>query len=289
MSELFATSGLPIHFSRRRLLAAAALLPAASVFAQTDRPTEEVPYVVTPPLIVERMLQLADVTATDRLADLGSGDGRIVIAAARKGAFARGFEIDGALVALSTRYAERAGVINRTEFVNKDIFDVNYAEYSVVTMYLLPEFNLKLRPKLLQELKPGARIVSHEWDMGEWEPDETLTVRAPTKPLGNDKAHRVHLWVVPADIDGRWRLRSDGLGAAVEFAISQQFQKLDVTASRGTVRAAALRGRALTMLWNDGTRNWRLAGELDRDRLRGLVGGVAEENPRNSWSAEKIR
>lgn len=286
----------PARALRRRLILGgtlSTLIPTS--FAQMNarppdvpRPAEEVPFVVTPPLIVERMLQLADVTNADRLADLGSGDGRIVIAAARRGAFARGFEIDGALVALSVRNAERAGVINRAEFLKQDIFAVDYTPYSVLTMYLLPEYNVKLRPKLLAELKPGARIVSHEWDMGDWEPDETLSVRAPAKALGADKIHRVYLWVVPTRVAGRWRLRGDGLGASVDLTITQTYQKCEATTSRGTVRAIALRGRALTLIWDDGVRTWKLVGEPDRDRLRGLFGSVSDETGRNSWSAERL-
>jgi hypothetical protein len=273
----------------RHLLGAALLCPVL-VAAQTTggaRPAEEVPFVTTPPLVVERMLQLAELKPDDRLADLGSGDGRIVMAAARRGAFARGFEIDGALVALSQQRAERAGLVNRTEFLQKDIFDANYAEYSVVTMYLLPEYNLKLRPTLLEQLKPGARIVSHDWDMGEWEPDETLTVRMPTKLLGNDKAHRVHLWIVPEKLGGRWRVRGDGIGAAFDVTISQQFQKLEATASRGTIRAIGLRGRALTFVWNDGIRTFRFAGSLEAGRLRGLVGSLSDDVGKASWDAQR--
>ena len=192
-----------------RFLGLAFLFTVVRAFAQTHleaRPTEEVPFVVTPPHVVERMLQLAEVKPTDRLVDLGSGDGRIVIAAAQRGAFGRGLEIDDSLVKLSKESAKTLGVESRTQFLNQDIFEANYSEYSVVTMYLLPEFNLKLRPKLLKELKPGARIVSHEWDMGDWSADELLSVRAPTKPLGNDKAHRVYLWIVPAHIAGSWQV-----------------------------------------------------------------------------------
>ncbi len=277
--------------SRRRVLFAAALAPALTqpCAAQTpDRPAEEVPFVVTPPLVVERMLQMAELTSLDRLADLGSGDGRIVIAAAKRGTFARGYEIDGALVALSKRRAIAAGVIDRAEFLTQDIFDANYAEYSVVTLYLLPEYNVKLRPKLLQQLKPGSRIVSHEWDMGDWEADEMLTVRTPTKPLGNDKAHRVYLWHVPAQMSGRWRFRIDGQRSPVAINFTQQFQKLEATPDLGTVRAVGLRGKQLSMLWNDGSRTWRLVGEIEGNRARGLVGSIAEEHGKASWSAERL-
>lgn len=257
--------------------------------AVSDRPSEEVPFVVTPPAIVERMLQLAQVTSKDRLADLGSGDGRIVIAAAKRGAFARGYEIDANLVSLSKRLAARAGVAQRAVFLRKDIFDVDYSGYSVITMYLLPEFNLKLRPVLLKQLKPGARIVSHEWDMGDWEPDEVLSVRAPTKLLGSDKTHRVYLWVVPANIAGRWRIRGQALGEPFEIDVAQQYQRCEISTSRGTVRSAGLRGRALTLIWDDGKRTWRFSGELDtRGRLRGTVGPLSEETGRYSWRAMRL-
>jgi SAM-dependent methyltransferase len=150
------------------------------------------------------MLELAGVKATDRVLDLGSGDGRIVITAARRfGARGLGVEIVPELVAQSRANARKAGVEARAEFRVQDLFDTDLAGYGVITMYLLPEVNLQLRPRLLA-LPPGTRIVSHDWDMGDWPPERSLTLDAPDKPIGREKKSTVHLWRVPARLGGSW-------------------------------------------------------------------------------------
>jgi SAM-dependent methyltransferase len=156
-------------------------------------PGQEVPYVVTPPQVVEAMLRLATVGRNDVVYDLGSGDGRIVIAAARDfGARGVGVEVDPRLVAQSTRSAERAGLADRVRFVQQNLFDTDLRPATVVTLYLARELNLRLRPKLLSELRPGARIVSHRFDMGEWKPERQLAVEL------DRSTYMIYLWVVPA-------------------------------------------------------------------------------------------
>jgi SAM-dependent methyltransferase len=272
-----------------RFLGLVFLLFSCGALSQSvdPRPTEEVPFVVTPPHVVERMLQLAEVKSTDRLVDLGSGDGRIVIAAAQRGAFGRGLEIDESLVKLSKEKAKALGLERRAAFVNQDIFEANYSEYSVVTMYLLPEFNEKLRPKLLNELKPGARIVSHEWDMGAWEPDELLSVRAPTKPLGNDKAHRVYLWVVPAQIAGAWRIEAPIPAAQFGLNLNQIFQKIEAKSSVGEVRGFTLRGEDIEFLYHHNGQTWRLRGRVSGNEMTGTMGRITEENGALRWKAKR--
>ncbi len=274
-----------------RLLSLAFLPLASVVFAQDSRPSEEVPFVVTPPHVVERMLQLAEVKPSDRLVDLGSGDGRIVIAAARRGAFARGLEIDETLVKLSKEKAKSLRLARRVEFVNQDIFEANYAEYSVVTMYLLPEFNEKLRPKLLRELKPGSRIVSHEWDMGAWPADETLFVRAPTKPLGSDKAHRVYLWVVPANIEGQWVVDVAKPAAQFDLNLSQTFQKIEAKPNAGFVRDFSLRGNDVEFIYQMNQQTWRLRGKVGEGarshEMTGTMGRISEESGTITWKATR--
>jgi SAM-dependent methyltransferase len=276
-----------------RFLSLAFLLLSPATLSQTAevRPVEEVPFVVTPPHVVERMLQLADVNAADRLVDLGSGDGRIVIAAAQRGAFGRGLEIDDSLVKFSKERAKALGLERRAEFLNQDIFEASYSEYSVVTMYLLPEFNQKLRPKLLRELKPGARIVSHEWDMGAWEPDELLSVRAPTKPLGIDKAHRVYLWLVPAQVSGGWRFETQPSTAnpAAQFSLnlSQIFQKIEVKTSAGEVPSFTLRGEEIEFLYRHNGQTWRLKGRVSGSEMIGTMGRITEENGSIRWKATR--
>ncbi len=245
--------------------------------------TEEVPYVQTPMHVVHRMLQLADVKRGDVLWDLGSGDGRIVIAAAKSGARSVGYEIDPNLIAESRTKAKIAGVSELTQFFEKDLFELDFSRPSVVALYLLPEFNLKLRPKLLAELKPGSRVVSHEWDMGDWSPDETFTYWSAAKPHGTQKEHRVYLWVVPAKVSGRWRVeiaRSEAdSGTSFEVAIEQRFQRLTAQASRGTVRWMQLRGRGIGFEWHDGSKPVRLEGRL---QTSGTLQG-------RNWKASPIR
>jgi SAM-dependent methyltransferase len=164
---------------------------------------EEVPFITTPDSVTAAMLDLAAVKAGDHVIDLGSGDGRIVIAAARRGATGLGVEIDPRLVEESIANAKRAGVSARTTFLEQDLFRTDLAPATVISMYLLPEVNLQLRPAILQ-LRPGTRIVSHDWDMGDWRPDRNMTIAAPEKTIGLSKSSRVYLWVVPARVAGLW-------------------------------------------------------------------------------------
>lgn len=151
----------------------------------------------TPDEIVDVMLRLAEVNDNDRVYDLGSGDGRIVIAAARQyGAHGVGFEIDAGLIKRAQRNARAAGVEDKVRFIQQDLFEADIRRATVVTLYLLPEVNVKLRPKLLRELAPGTRIVSHNHDMGEWPPEQTQRVRDFV-----GRYHRVHLWIVPSRTD----------------------------------------------------------------------------------------
>ena len=158
---------------------------------------EEVPFITSPDHVTLEMLRIADVRAGDHVIDLGSGDGRIVILAAKRfGATGLGVEIDPQLVERSLRSARDAGVAERVQFRVQDLFETDLSRASVITMYLLPEFNLRLRPAILA-LKPGTRIVSHDWDLGDWKPDQTSLVPVPDKQVGLEKFSRVHLWVVP--------------------------------------------------------------------------------------------
>ncbi len=182
-----------------------ALLAAShSTLVASSTQVEEVPFITTPDHVTLAMLELAGVSAQDHVLDLGSGDGRIVITAARRfGASGLGLEIVPDLVTQSETNARRAGVADRARFRVQDLFEADLSAASVVTMYLLPEVNLRLRPRLLA-LAPGTRIVSHDWDMGDWEPDRTVTLPVPDKAVGREKLSRLHLWRVPAPVQGRW-------------------------------------------------------------------------------------
>ncbi len=209
-----------------RLALTGLALLAASAAAPTAKAQDEVPFITTPDAVTLAMLQLAGVGPADHLVDLGSGDGRIVITAARRfGARGLGVEIVPELVAKSRTNAQAAGVAGRTEFREQDLFSLDLAPYSVVTMYLLPQVNLQLRPRLLA-LKPGTRVVSHDWDMGDWQSDRSVVVDAPDKPIGRDKKSTVHLWVVPARLAGWW------CGPDAALQVAQHYQRVSVTMLR---------------------------------------------------------
>jgi SAM-dependent methyltransferase len=176
------------------VLALAAALSVASTMAQPLKPLEkepEVPYVPTHERIVAEMLKVANVKKSDVLYDLGSGDGRIVITAAKRfGTRGVGVDIDPVRVKEARENAVKAGVTDRVKFLQQDLFETDFREATVVTLYLLPEVNLRLRPKLLSDLKPGTRVVSHNYDMGDWTPLKTLQVHVPEE-------HTIYYWVVP--------------------------------------------------------------------------------------------
>lgn len=188
---------------------------------------DEVPYIQTPTNVVDAMLAIAEVGPQDYVIDLGSGDGRIVIAAAKRyQARGLGIDLDDWLIAESRVSAAREGVSSKVEFLHQDIFLADFRAATVLTMYLLPEVNLKLRPRILFELTPGTRVVSHDWDMGDWEPDCRLVVEAPEKTIGLKKESAVYLWIVPARVAGYWRgvLAGPGGEESVVIEFAQRFQ-----------------------------------------------------------------
>lgn len=203
------------------LVCAALLARAGAPFSQDTGTVHDAPYLPTPRATVDEMLRLAGVGPVDIVYDLGSGDGRVVIAAAKKfGARGVGIEIDAGLVAQSRSSAARAGVAGRVRFVQQDLFETNLREATVITLYLSPNLNLKLRPALLR-LKPGTRIVSHASDLGEWKPDRRTSIRKD-----------VFLWIVPAQLSGRWHA---AIGAApqerrLEIEFSQRYQEVSANA-----------------------------------------------------------
>ena len=212
---------------RRRALHCAALLAAFLIQPGAGLAQDEVPFITTPDAVTLAMLELAQVGPSDRLIDLGSGDGRIVITAAKKfGASGLGVEIVPDLVATSRSNALKAGVADRALFREQDLFATDLGGFTVVTLYLLPELNLQLRPRLLA-LPAGTRIVSHDWDMGDWLPERTLTLDVPDKTIGREKKSRVHLWLVPAQVQGLWCTASGSWHGSLQ--ITQRFQRFSAT------------------------------------------------------------
>ncbi len=182
---------IPIRGSVSLLLAVLALtFTSAPLLAQWEEGNRgDVPYVPTPQEVVDAMLKLGAVKQGDVLYDLGCGDGRIVVTAAKTyGARATGIDINPERIKEAEENAKQAGVTGKVRFIEGNLFDANVRDATVVTLYLLPDVNMRLRPKLLAQLKPGARIVSHSFDMGDWKPDKTVKV----------EEHTVYLWVIPA-------------------------------------------------------------------------------------------
>ena len=216
--------------NRRSLLRRLATAIAVTIFAapQARAQMQDVPYVPTPANVVEAMLKMARVGPADFVIDLGSGDGRIVIAAVKQyGARGFGVDIDGSLVSESRREAERQGVAGRAEFHERNLFITDISRATVLTMYLFPQVIMRLRPRILAELKPGTRVVSHDFDMDKWRPDDRLKVPVPDKPFGPPSSE-TYLWIVPANAAGVWQWRLDVGGAPVayELALQQTFQML---------------------------------------------------------------
>jgi len=214
-------------------VAAAVHGPAPALTPSPAPVIEEVPFITTPDHVTVALLELAGVGPRDHVIDLGSGDGRIAITAAQRfGARGLGVEIVPELVARSIANARLAGVSERASFRTQDLFDTDLAPATVVTRYLLPEVNLALRPRLLA-LAPGTRIVSHDWDLGDWRPDRTLTLAVPEKTIGLEKLSRLHLWTVPARVDGLW---CGAAGAALR--VVQRYQEITLTWTQGAEQQA---------------------------------------------------
>src|SRR3954469_582561 len=256
-----------------------------------------VPYVNTPVEIVERMLRMAQVGRDDYLIDLGSGDGRIVIEAAKRGGRGLGGGLGPGLVTPATPKAEQQDVAARARFEVRDIFETDLAAASVVTMYLLPEFNAKLLPRLLR-LRPGTRIVSHDGGIGDWHADETLEMRTPKKPVGVGGRSKVELWIVPGDAAGAWSADLGAHGGRWHYSIAQHYQELDVrVAAEGRdllVRNSRLRGEEIKLVVTGivGGRAWHhyFVGKLRGERIEGNV-TVSDGNRQSvhPWQATRAR
>src|SRR5688572_6673453 len=227
--RLVKPGGLPAAIGRRLWLGVVGLCTVALAGTAAAQQEPDVPYVQTPANVVDVMLDMAAPNPDDFLIDLGSGDGRIVIQAAKKHAVrGLGIEIDSALVRASNQGAKREGVADKVSFVNGNLFVMDLSRATVLTMYLLPQLNMQLRPRILSELKPGTRVVSHDFDMGDWKPDQKRELAVPNKSYG-PPVSQVYLWYVPAHVAGKWRwqLPVEGKPLTFEAKVSQLFQELD--------------------------------------------------------------
>jgi hypothetical protein len=268
-----------------RSLAAVAAFLLAPAFA-----AEEVPYVQTPQPVVDAMLKLASVNGRDFLIDLGSGDGRIPITAAKRFG-TRGFGVDYVkqLVDLANENAAKAGVADRVRFEERDIFKTDVSAATVVAFYLLPDFNLELRPKLLEELRPGTRLVSHDGDMGDWPPDAKIVVDAPGKTVGVEQKSTIYLWVVPAMVMGEWttRVPLGGGSREVRLDLAQSFQTLSGAATvRGKsipLERAYVKGQFVFFRFPYGGGSVRFEGRATNDRIVGKV--TTPDGQTHPWRA----
>jgi len=239
-------------------------IPAAAQKApppapQLNQPGKDVQWVPTPPALVEKMLDLAQVTREDRFVDLGSGDGVLVIAAAKRGAKAKGIEYERGLVELSKQRATEAGVSDRTRFIRGDIFKTDFSDATVVTTFLLPSMNLRLRPTFLA-MKPGTRIVANTFAIVDWGPDQTITLDEPC-----ERWCKAMLWVVPARVGGVW------LTPKGDLTLTQKFQLFSGTLGRDAVENGRLQGEEIS--FTAGGVNYQGRVEDDRMRVNAIVDG----------------
>jgi protein-L-isoaspartate O-methyltransferase len=252
----------------------ALVVSLASVALASEESLSPVPFITTPDDVVYRMLQLAETSADDVVMDLGSGDGRIVIAAAQKfGALGVGIELDGALVQKSRDNARRAGVADRVSFVQGDVLASDISAASVVTVYLLPGLINRLQPRFLERLRPGTRIVSHAFAMTGWKPDRRETMRIAKEHPGQGDESTLYLWIVPAEVRGVWQ------ASGTELRIHQNFQEIELEGRllgrELTSSRASLRGREIAWEAN----GLRFRGRMDGDLIAGELVGPDRRQP----------
>ena len=269
------------NYARMTLLS---LISCLFFLTQVNSQNLDVPYVPTPENVVEKMLELANVGPGDYVIDLGSGDGRIVIGAAKLGAVGHGIDLNPTRVREAKENAGKAGVSDRVVFLEGDLFEADVSKATVVTMYLLSTVNLKLRPVLLEQLSPGTRIVSHSFSMGEWEPDVHSVV--------NNR--NVYFWVIPASVSGTWEWTVNG--EKFSMKAEQEFQEIDLAINSGnrslSIEDPVLKGDRLTFIAvNKSNGNqYVFSGRVEGKKINGTAqihngeSGIVED-----WSATLTR
>ena len=261
------------------LLAFSAAAQKQDYEPQVGQAGKDVIWVPTPDDVVNRMLRMAQVTPNDFVMDLGAGNGKIVIAAAKLGARAVGIEYNPDMAKHAQGNVEKAGVAAKAKIVQGDIFTTDFSQATVITMYLLPALNLKLRPQILA-MRPGTRVVSHSFTMDDWEADE----------VSNVDGRRAYFWVVPANVGGSWTLETGSGGEKLELGFEQRFQKIDghVVAAplQAGLREARLRGFSISFAYvdNNGLRR-DFTGRVTGGRMEGSFRG--ENGAEGRWTAVK--
>lgn len=268
--------------------------------AQAQEGVGDVVYVPTPQIVVDTMLKMAKVSASDYIIDLGSGDGRIVITAAKQyGARGFGVDLDTVLLKIATDTARREGVADKAHFVEENLFRTDLSKATVISTYLLPEMNEKLRPRILA-LKPGTRVVAHDYHMGEWRPDDNDTLSVPEKTVGNPGVSYIYLWYVPANAAGHWKGTAT-VGRqtlALDLDFGQRFQMLSgkalVNQKPAELMSGRLRGDEVTFWLSTGSGaasvRHEFTGKVAGDTISGTVrihaGKTVEQAP---FSAKRTR
>jgi hypothetical protein len=284
--------------NRRRIVIALGALPfgvRAAGAADVEEKRTGGPYVPTPQVVVDEMLKMGRVGPGDFVVDLGSGDGVIVLTAAQR-LKARGFgvDIDPDLVKLSNNEAKKRGVADRAAFYVQDVFKADIGKATVVTLYLLPGMMINLRPKLLKELKPGTRVVSHDYHFGDWDPDDQFTWDVPEKEKINGVPRAtVYLWIVPARVAGKWQLSLAAPAAEkFELALKQQFQSIDGVVSAGgkeqKLTQSRLSGDDITFAFPSGGERHRFKGRVAGDTMTGTV-ELAGAKGVAKWTATRVK
>ena len=259
--------------------ASAQTAPAAKEYQPSvGQEGKDVIWVPTPQSLVERMLQMAETKPSDFVVDLGSGDGRTVITAAKKfGAKALGVEYNADMVELAKRNAEKEGVGGKAQFIRGDIFQTDFSQATVLTLYLLPSLNVKLRPTILN-MRPGTRVVSHAFTMDDWQADQ----------VDSSEGRTAYMWIVPAKVGGTWRIEVAG-GPRYETAFTQQFQNVGGSARTGDksvpLSNAKLRGDAITFSIEDGGARRDFTGRVAANRIEGTVKGAGGDA---KWTATRV-
>jgi hypothetical protein len=265
---------------RTLVMLAVAMMGAVVLSGQATAPAQQKPFeptvgqqgkdvvwVPTSQALVEKMLDMAKVTPQDYVIDLGSGDGRTVITAAKRGARAMGIEYNPDMVELSKHNAAAAGVGNKVTFMKADLFETDFTQATVITMFLLPSINLKLRPKIL-DMKPGTRVVSNTFTMEDWEPDQTETIAGDCSSWCT-----ALLWIVPAKVNGTWQSPRGNL------TLTQQFQKISGTMGQTAISNGHLHGEEITFTAGNAT----YTGHVNGNSIQGTVKG----GPGGNWTATR--
>lgn len=285
-----------MNLAKRFMLGLALACALGTVQAQDGR--GDVVYVPTPQVVVDEMLKMGRVSAKDYLIDLGSGDGRIIITAAKQyGAQGFGVDLDTYLLKIANQTAKNEGVADRAQFFERNIFETKLDTATVITSYLLPEMNRRLRPTILN-LQPGTRVVAHDYHMGEWLPDEQKTISVPEKVVGNPGISYIYLWYVPSKIAGTWasRLNTGAAEVAYEFSFDQLFQEIegtmragkDTTKFRSKVKADEITFVALPKT-GDRTVRHEFSGRIKGDTIEGTAKiGEGAAQKQVAWVAKLV-